>query len=72
MSLDALAMILKVTPAKLAALEEGHLDQLPDANFARALAQTICRALKIDAAPVLAALPAARPSPLGTDKPPLN
>lgn len=72
LSLDALAMILKVTPAKLAALEEGHLDQLPDANFARALAQTICRALKIDAAPVLAALPAARPSPLGTDKPPLN
>lgn len=72
LSLDALAMILKVTPAKLAALEEGHLDQLPDANFARALAQTICRSLKIDAAPVLAALPAARPSPLGTDKPPLN
>lgn len=72
LSLDALAMILKVTPAKLAALEEGRLDQLPDANFARALAQTVCRTLRVDAAPVLAALPAARPAPLGSDKPPLN
>ncbi|WP_338439558.1 helix-turn-helix domain-containing protein [uncultured Aquabacterium sp.] len=72
LSLDALAMVLKVTPAKLAALEEGRLDQLPDANFARALAQTVCRYLKVDGAPVLAALPAARPAPLGSDKPPLN
>lgn len=72
LSLDALAMVLKVTPAKLAALEEGRLEQLPDANFARALAQTVCRYLKVDAAPVLAALPAARPAPLGSDKPPLN
>ncbi len=72
LSLDALAMILKVAPGKLAALENGRLDQLPDANFARALAQTVCRTLKVDAAPVLAALPAARPAPLGSDKPPLN
>lgn len=72
LSLDALAMVLKVTPAKLAALEEGRLEQLPDANFARALAQTVCRYLKVDATPVLAALPAARPAPLGSDKPPLN
>lgn len=72
LSLDALAMVLKVTPAKLAALEDGRLEQLPDANFARALAQTVCRYLKVDAAPVLAALPAARPAPLGSDKPPLN
>ncbi|MCH8178582.1 MAG: helix-turn-helix domain-containing protein [Proteobacteria bacterium] len=72
LTLEALAMVLKVTPAKLAALEEGRLDQLPDANFARALAQTVCRYLKVDTAPVLAALPAARPSPLGGDKEPLN
>lgn len=72
LSLEALAMVLKVTPAKLAALEDGRLEQLPDANFARALAQTVCRYLKVDAAPVLAALPAARPAPLGSDKPPLN
>lgn len=72
LSLEALAMVLKVSPGKLAALEEGRLEQLPDANFARALAQTVCRCLKVDAAPVLAALPAARPAPLGSDKPPLN
>lgn len=72
LSLEALAMILKVSSSKLLALEEGRFDQLPDPNYARALAQTVCRALKVDAAPVLAALPAARPSPLGSDKPPLN
>ncbi len=72
MSLEALAMILKVAPAKLSALEEGRLDQLPDANYVRAFAQTICRALKMDAVPVLAALPAARHTPLGSEKPPLN
>jgi cytoskeleton protein RodZ len=71
-SLDQLAATLKVTPAKLAALEEGRLEQLPGANFARALAQTMCRVLKIDAAPVLAALPAARVAPLAADKPALN
>ncbi len=72
LSLDHLAATLKVTPAKLAALEEGRLDQLPDASFARALAQTMCRVLKIDPAPVLAGLPAARVAPLASDKPALN
>lgn len=72
LSLDHLAATLKVTPLKLAALEEGRLDQLPDASFARALAQTVCRVLKIDAAPVLAGLPAARVAPLAGDKPALN
>lgn len=72
LSLDHLAATLKVTPAKLAALEDGRLDQLPDASFARALAQTICRVLKIDPAPVLAGLPAARVAPLASDKPALN
>lgn len=72
LSLDHLAATLKVTPAKLAALEEGRLDQLPDASFARALAQTVCRVLKIDPTPVLAGLPAARVAPLAGDKPALN
>jgi len=72
LSLDHLAATLKVTPAKLAALEEGRLDQLPDASFARALAQTMCRVLKIDPVPVLAGLPAARVAPLASDKPALN
>lgn len=72
LSLDHLAATLKVTPLKLAALEEGRLDRLPDASFARALAQTVCRVLKIDPAPVLAGLPAARVASLAADKPALN
>lgn len=72
LSLDHLAASLKVTEAKLAALERGDLDQLPDANFARALAKTVCRQLQIDPAPVLAELPASRMIPLGPDREPLN
>ena len=72
LALDVLAAQIKVAPAKIAALEEGRLDQLLDANFARALAMTVCRALKIDAGPVLAALPAAKAMPLVSDKPALN
>lgn len=53
----ALAAAIKVTPRKLELLESDQIDALPDATFARALAQTVCRALKIDAAPVLALLP---------------
>jgi cytoskeleton protein RodZ len=55
----ALATSLKVPVKKLEALERDRLDELPDATFTRALAQTVCRALKIDAAPVLALLPRA-------------
>lgn len=55
----ALAAAIKVTPRKLELLESDQFDQLPDATFTRALAQTVCRALKIDAAPVLALLPPA-------------
>jgi len=53
----ALAASIKVTPKKLEALETDRIDLLPDATFARALAHTVCRALKIDAAPVMALLP---------------
>jgi len=55
----ALATAIKVTPAKLQALEDGRLADLPDLTFARALALTVCRHLKIDPAPVLAQLPGA-------------
>jgi len=72
LSLEHLAAVLKVSPAKLEALEQGRIDQLPDASFARALAQTMCRVLKIDATPVMAALPAARIASLASDKEPLN
>ena len=47
----ALAAAIKVTPRKLDALENDRCDELPDATFTRALAQTVCRALKIDAGP---------------------
>jgi cytoskeleton protein RodZ len=53
----ALAAAIKVTPAKLEALESGRYHDLPDTTFARALAKTVCRVLKIDPQPVLAQMP---------------
>lgn len=56
---DALAASLKVSARKIELLEADRFDELPDATFTRALAQTLCRSLKLDAAPVLALLPPA-------------
>jgi len=53
----ALAASLKVPQRKLEALEADRHEELLDATFARALAQTMCRSLKVDPAPVLALLP---------------
>jgi cytoskeleton protein RodZ len=53
----ALAAAIKVAPRKLDALENDRWDELPDATFTRALAQTVCRTLKIDARPILDLLP---------------
>jgi cytoskeleton protein RodZ len=53
----ALAVSLKVPVKKLEALEADQLGDLPDAVFVRALASSVCRALKIDSAPVLEKLP---------------
>lgn len=55
--LAVLAASLKVVPRKLEALEADRYDQLLDATFTRALAQGVCRQLRIDPAPVLSALP---------------
>lgn len=55
----ALAAAIKVSPRKLDALENDRHDELPDATFVRALAQAVCRTLKIDAKPVLDLLPPA-------------
>jgi cytoskeleton protein RodZ len=55
----ALAASIKVAQRKLELLEADRFTELPDATFTRALAQTVCRSLKIDAAPVLALLPPA-------------
>lgn len=54
----ALAASIKVAQKKLESLEGDRFNELPDATFTRALAQTVCRALKIDPTPVLALLPA--------------
>ncbi|MES2952055.1 MAG: RodZ domain-containing protein [Pseudomonadota bacterium] len=53
----ALAVSMKIPVKKLEALEADRLDLLHDAVFVRALAASVCRALKIDAAPVLSKLP---------------
>lgn len=53
----ALAAQLKVPQSKLEALEADRYQELPDATFARALARSVCRVLKIEAEPVLALLP---------------
>ena len=53
----ALAVSLKVPVKKLEALEQDRTDLLLDATFARALAASVCRSLKVDSGPVLARLP---------------
>lgn len=64
----ALAAALKVPVKKLEALEAGRSDELLDATFARALAASVCRQLKMDPAEVLALLPLAGGSRLGEDQ----
>ena len=61
----ALAAAMKVPPARLEALEAGRYQDLVDTTFARALAQAMCRALRIDPVPVLALLPGSSPDALG-------
>ena len=53
----ALAVALKVPVKRIEALEADRFDLLPSAVFSRALASSVCRALKIDPAAVLAQLP---------------
>jgi cytoskeleton protein RodZ len=65
MHIAVLAAAIKVPQRKLEALEADRHDELPDATFTRALAQTVCRTLKIDPAPVLALLP--RPASLALE-----
>ncbi|AGU49468.1 hypothetical protein VAPA_1c23660 [Variovorax paradoxus B4] len=58
--IEMVAAALKVPPQKLIALEADDIASLPDPVFARALASSVCRALRIDPAPVLAKLPGAQ------------
>lgn len=57
MHVAALAAMLKVPVGKLQALEAGRYEDLPNLTFARALAQSVCRVLKIDPKPILQGLP---------------
>ena len=57
LQLAALAVTLKVPVERLLALEEGRYQDLPNPTFARALASSVCRVLKIDPVPVLRGLP---------------
>ncbi len=66
LSLETLASVLKVTPAKLEALESGRYDELPDLAFARALAKTVCRYLGLDPATVLSTFPSIQPVDLSS------
>ena len=68
----ALAVSLKVSVKKLEALETDRLDLLPDIVFVRALAASVCRALKIDPAPILERLPHTTVPRLKTDESGIN
>lgn len=68
----ALAAALKVPVRKLEALESGRYEELPDLTFARALASSACRHLKIDPAPVLGQIPAAITPVLGDSPQTIN
>jgi cytoskeleton protein RodZ len=64
MHIAVLAAAIKVSPRKLDALEGDRYSELPDATFTRALAQAVCRVLKMDPQPVLALLPTVKASGL--------
>ena len=68
----ALAAALKVPVKKLEALEAGRYEELPDLTFARALASSACRHLKIDPAPVLEQIPVGHQPVLGDTSSTIN
>ncbi|MDO8888298.1 MAG: helix-turn-helix domain-containing protein [Hydrogenophaga sp.] len=68
----ALAASLKVPIKKLEALEAGRYSELPDLTFARALASSACRQLKVDPAPILQQIPLGASPKLGDHGQALN
>lgn len=70
--IGALAVMLKIPVKKLEALESDRYDLLLDTVFVRALALSVCRALKVDARPVMAALPQLQAPAIKTDEVGLN
>ncbi|MEY2803811.1 MAG: hypothetical protein RL657_1147 [Pseudomonadota bacterium] len=55
--ISVMATTLRVPLDRIRALEDDRWNDLPDLVFARALAMSVCRQLKIDASPVLAGIP---------------
>lgn len=72
MSLEHLASVIKVPVGKLQALESEDWTTLSDPNLARALAMTVCRALKVDSTQIMSRMPAAVAISLGAGREPLN
>jgi cytoskeleton protein RodZ len=68
----ALAAALKVPVRKLEALEAGRYSELPDLIFARALASSACRQLKVDPAPILEQIPQGVVRELGASRHAIN
>lgn len=68
----ALAAALKVPVRKLEALEAGRYSELPDLIFARALASSACRQLKVDPAPILEQIPQSGVHELGAPRHAIN
>lgn len=63
----ALAVAIKIPVKKLEALEADQLHATHDIVFTRALASSVCRALKIDPKPILDALPQSKVKELHVD-----
>jgi len=68
----ALAAALKVPVKKMEALEAGRYDELPDMTFARALAASACRHLKVDPTRILEQIPHGAQPPLGDSPQTIN
>ena len=71
-SIQMLASSLKVPVVKLQALEDGHWDEYTDLVFTRALAQSVCRILQIESAPIMELLPKAGAARLSTNPEGIN
>ncbi len=72
LQIATLAAALKVPEKKLEDLEADRFDLLPDTVFVRALAASVCRSLKIDAAPILEKLPFSNAPKLKSDDASIN
>ena len=72
LSLAGLAAALKVPAPKLEALEADDYAAFQDHVFMRALAQSVCRTLRVDSASVLALLPRTQLKSLADDRGSIN